>query len=147
MDQEQPDPLVVMYLFSALALRLNRQRPDIRHHKLSESNSRQFARFFRLLQDNYKAVRDAHWYGAQLGTTYKTLNLLCKQATGQTAKQLIDAFVVLELKRRLVLDDISSQQLAWEFGFDDASNFLKYFKKLSGQTPAEFQKAHRLPRL
>jgi len=146
-ENPNSDPLIVMYLFSALALILHRLRPDVTQSKLSDVQSAKFARFFEQLQSNYQKTRDANWYAHQLGTTYKTLNLTCKAATDLTAKQLIDAFTTIEIKRRLIVNQSTSQHLAYEFGFEDASNFVKYFKKQTSMTPREFIKQHATPKL
>ncbi len=134
------DPLIVMYLFSSLLLMLNRVRHRSHHETLSRSQNIKFARFFELLQTHFHKVRDANWYAAQIHTTYKTLNQICKLATRQTAKQLIDAYTILEAKRRLVLNHTPTQQLAYDLGFEDASNFVKYFKNHTLLTPTQFQK-------
>lgn len=139
----QPDPLISMYLFSALSLILHRLQPEQRHDKLSHDQSRRFARFLELLQTHFKKIRDANWYANQLHTTYKTLNHICKLATKLTAKQLIDAYTIIEIKRSLVLSNTPTQQMAYDFGFEDASNFVKYFRKHSDYTPGQFTKIQR----
>jgi len=144
---EDKDPLIVMYLFSSLSLILHRLRPELRHDKLSEEQSRKFERFFELLQAQFTKTRDAAWYADQIHTTYKTLNAACKRATNQTAKQLIDAYTILEAKRRLAISQISIQQLSYDLGFEDASNFVKYFKKRCEMTPSVFQKKISAPKL
>lgn len=131
-------PLIVMYLFSSLSLILHRLRPELHHDKLSLEQSAKFARFHELLQSNFKSIRDANWYAQQLHTTYKTLNQLTKLATNLTAKQLIDAYTIVEIKRHLVVNHASTQQMANDFGFEDASNFVKYFKKYTSLTPSHF---------
>ncbi|WP_192891596.1 helix-turn-helix domain-containing protein [Vibrio bathopelagicus] len=147
LNQPESDPLIVMYLFSALALILHRLRPEVKQDALSLQQNIKFARYFELLQDNYLRVRDANWYANQINTTYKTLNQVCKVATGLTAKQIIDSFTVLEMKRQLVVSNITSQKMASDFGFEDASNFVKYFKNHTQMTPSEFQKKYSKPSL
>jgi AraC-like DNA-binding protein len=146
-SHDNADPLVVMYLFSAFALMLHRLRPEERHDKLSQEQSVKLARFFDLLQSHYERTRDANWYASQIGTTYKTLNQICKLATDLTAKQMIDAFVTIEMKRRLVVSSVTTQQLAYDFGFEDASNFVKYFKNQTDITPSQFQKQYADPHI
>lgn len=142
-NNEHSDPLIVMYLFAAFALSLHRLRPEIRQDKLTQAMNVRFARFFELMQDNYHKVRDANWYALQINTTYKTLNHVCKLATGLTPKQLIDSYTILEIKRTLVVSNTTSTQIAYDFGFEDASNFVKYFKKLTNTTPSEFCKKYK----
>ncbi|MUH72266.1 AraC family transcriptional regulator [Psychrosphaera haliotis] len=134
------DPLIVMYLFSSFSLMLHRLRPEERHDKLSQKQSVMLARFFDLLQSHYEHDRDANSYASKIGTTYKTLNQVCKLATDITIKQMIDAFVIIEMKRRLVISNVTTQQLAYDFSFEDASNFVKYFKNQTKMTPTQFQK-------
>ncbi|WP_144211704.1 AraC family transcriptional regulator [Shewanella donghaensis] len=140
MNQPQTEQLVVMYLFSALALILHRLRPEARHDKLSQDQSIKLAHFFELMQQYARKTRDANWYSNRINVTYKTLNQICKLATGLTAKQMIDAFTVIEIKRHIVISQKPSQQIAYDFGFEDASNFVKYFKNQTSITPSQFLK-------
>ncbi|ELR66923.1 Transcriptional regulator, AraC family [Photobacterium marinum] len=144
---DQSDPLIVMYLFSALTLILHRLRPELRYDQLTQAQSVKLARFFELMQAHFQHNRDASWYASQINTTYKTLNQVCKLATGLTAKQMVDAFTIIEMKRRLVVTNTTSQQMAYDFGFEDASNFVKYFKKQTQLTPLQFQKQYTNPEL
>lgn len=142
-NDEHKDTLLMMYLFSALVLLLRKKQTHTEIGKLSQEQSRKLARFFALLQIHYQQIRDATWYASQVNTTYKTLNAICKLATGLTAKQMVDAFVIVEIKRQLVIRKVTSQEIAYEFGFEDASNFVKYFKKKTGFTPSQFQRKYK----
>ncbi|WP_440874654.1 AraC family transcriptional regulator [Thalassotalea sp. PLHSN55] len=140
---KQTDPLIVMYLFSALSLFLHRLRPESTQDKISQQQSVKFAKFITLLFAHFHTIRDANWYANNIHTTYKTLNMLCKVSTNLTAKQLIDAHTIVEIKRRLFVSNVTTQQMATDFCFDDASNFVKYFKKHTSLTPSQFVKKHR----
>lgn len=137
---QESNPLITMFLFSSLSLILRRVMPENHHDKLNKNQLSKFNDFVARLETNFHRTRDATYYADQLHTTYKTLNQICKLACNQTAKQLIDAYTILEAKRRLVLDGLPTQQLAYELGFEDASNFVKYFKKHTLITPSRFQK-------
>lgn len=137
---QQSNSLIVMFLFSSLSLMLRRVMPNNYHDKLNKDQLGKFSDFVVLLDKNFQRTRDATYYADKLHTTYKTLNQICKLATSQTAKQLIDAYTILEAKRRLVLGGMPTQQLAYDLGFEDASNFVKYFKKHTLITPSRFQK-------
>jgi AraC-like DNA-binding protein len=56
-----------------------------------------------------------------------------------SAKQLIDERVVLEAKRLLAHGRNSVAWIAGQLGFDDPSNFSKYFQQRTGTTPAVFR--------
>jgi len=141
------DSLIVMYLFSSLSLLLHRINPKLQHDKLSQEQSRKFARFIELLFIHYSKIRDANWYANQINTTYKTLNQVCKLATALTAKQLIDAYTIIEIKRLLLVSNITTLSIANNHNFEDASNFVKYFKKHTQLTPSQFQKKFLIPTL
>ncbi|MDD1794704.1 helix-turn-helix transcriptional regulator [Enterovibrio sp. ZSDZ42] len=136
------DPLIVMYLFSALSLLHRRLKRVAEVDNLSPSQSRMLSKFMALLQVNFERVRDANWYASQLATTYKTLNRVTKIATSLTAKQMIDSYTIIEIKRRLVVSKVTTQQIALDFGFEDPSNFVKYFKKETNMTPSLFRNHH-----
>ena len=136
----EPDSLVTMHLFAALQIMLDRERKTLRSNGLSVSERRKFTSFVALLEASFTETRNATDYADALHTSYKSLNALCKKATNQTTKQLIDAYTTLEAKRRLVVERTRVQDLADDLGFDEVTNFIKYFKKHTGLTPAHFQK-------
>ena len=138
--QKEGSRLIVMFLFSSLLLMLARSQPKAFQHPLTKKQLERFTHFMYLLENNNVKTRDASLYAQKVHVTYKTLNQLCKLAVGQTAKQLIDAYTVLEAKRRLVIETKPIQQLADELGFDETTNFVKYFKKHTLLTPTQFSK-------
>lgn len=129
-------------LFAAFLIKISEARPDIYHADMTQYHIALFNRFIVVLEENYTKTRDAQYYAKQLGTTYKTLNKICKLTTNKTAKQLIDAHTILEAKRRLIVEKIQIQQLSDMLGFDETSNFVKYFKKHTLLTPNQFRKSH-----
>ena len=76
-----------------------------------------------------------------MDVSYKHLNEICKSVTGSTAKEVIDNLLILESKRHLAVSDISIKELSYEVGFDEPTNFVKYFKRHTQQSPAQFRKS------
>lgn len=101
-----------------------------------------FLNFQTLLKSQFTSHKNADYYAKALHITYKHLNVTCKAIIQSTAKQYIDAFVILEAKRRLINSSIKSTELAYDLGFDEATNFVKYFKKHTGFTPNTFKKMY-----
>ena len=99
-----------------------------------------FLNFKSLLEGSYTNSRNADYYANALHITYKHLNTICKDTIAVTAKEYIDAFVILEAKRLLINSEIKSTELAYALGFDEPTNFIKYFKKHTGLTPNDFKK-------
>jgi len=138
-DHEGNNTLITMLLFSSLFLMLERERPHSYAKVLSQSQVKQFNFFSELLDQGLTGKREAAYYAEQLHITYKTLNNLCKLATNRTAKQLIDAYTIIEAKRRLILESKQVQEIAYDLGFEETSNFIKYFKKHTLNTPSQFR--------
>lgn len=131
--------IVIMLLFSALLMIVMREKTGVADVK-NQKQLATFNRFAGLLEARFTQTRDANNYADWLNITYKTLNQLCKQVSQQTAKQVIDNYTILEAKRRLTIHDQPGQQLAYELGFDEPTNFVKYFKKHTQLTPSQFRK-------
>ena len=56
------------------------------------------------------------------------------------AKAFIASRISLEAKRLLVHTDLSVTLIAESLGFEEATNFIKFFKREAGCTPAEFRR-------
>lgn len=74
-----------------------------------------------------------------LGYSSRTLDRACQQVSGQTAKQVLDARVALEIRRLLTHTDQPLTRIASDFGFFDASNFSKFVKRHLGDLPGEIR--------
>lgn len=98
-----------------------------------------FHSFTSLIETNFAKTRSAEWYAKTLATTYKHLNTVCKALVNKTAKTVINDFIILQAKRNLINSTIKSTELAYKLGFEDPTNFTKYFKKHTGLTPNEFK--------
>ena len=135
-----PNVGFLQVLFAALLTKVEGERPDIYHNQLSSFHIKCFERFIELIHTEFVKRLDAQAYAHKVGTSYKTLNKICKLATGMTAKQLIDAYTILEAKRRLLIENMQVKQLAFFLGFEEPTNFIKYFKKHTLMTPSQFKK-------
>ena len=128
--------LFIILLSKAESIRKTRSS-DIK----DTSKTRCFHRFTLLIEKHYKKTRSASFYAKELAITYKHLNSICKDLAHKTAKNVIDDFVILQAKRRLINARIKSTDLAYELGFEDPTNFTKYFKKNTSFTPNSFIKS------
>lgn len=100
-----------------------------------------FQKFISLIEIHLSKSRSAIFYARELTITYKHLNEICKALVHKTAKNIIDDFVVLQAKRNLINSDLKIVEIAYKLGFDDPTNFSKYFKKHTGLTPNSFIKS------
>lgn len=91
------------------------------------------------VESYFRTRRKVTEYAAHLGYSTRTLNRLARENTGMSAKQLIDERILLEAKRLLAHSPNPAARIAEHLGFDDPSNFAKYFLHRTGITPAEFR--------
>lgn len=98
-----------------------------------------FYAFNRKVEQNYHKNRNAKYYASELAISYKRLNEVCKEFTRKTAKAIIDETITLEIKRLLSATSKSIKEISFQCGFDEPTNFQKYFKKITGETPAQFR--------
>lgn len=102
-----------------------------------------YARFRRLVEQNYAGWHRVSAYAAALGCTEKSLTRAALETTGQSAKSVITARIVLEAKRLLVHTDRPVYLIAEGLGFAEATNFAKFFKREVDLTPIEFRQRYK----
>lgn len=98
-----------------------------------------FEAFVRLLSDNFRTERDVAWYADKLCITPKYLSEVSKSVSGNTARQWIINFVLLEAKVLLQETDLSVKEIAQRLGFPNQSFFGKYFKNSAGISPSAYK--------
>src|ERR1700744_758226 len=77
---------------------------------------------------------------SQLNLSPRYLSDLLKQETGKTAIDLIHIYLINEAKNRLIGDDLSVSEIAYELGFENLPYFSRLFKKETGVSPNQFKK-------
>lgn len=98
-----------------------------------------FHRFVKLLDEHYIEQKNASFYASELAMTTKHLHRICLSCAGKSTSQLIAERLILEIKRKLVSDSKSIQEIADELGFDNYPYFHLFFKKHAGETPKQFR--------
>jgi AraC family transcriptional activator of pobA len=91
------------------------------------------------LERDFRSEKSVGYYAGKMFISAKVLTNAIQQTMGKTPKQLIDERVVLEAKRLLVHGNSSAKSIGLSLGFDEPTNFNKYFKKHTGKTPSEFK--------
>ena len=130
-------------LFTVLFSKLEQLKKFQTFHIKDSDKLALFLQFKSLVEQQYIQSRNADFYANKMGISYKHLNSICKEIINSTAKQFIDAFIVLEAKRRLVNSSVKSTELAFNMGFEEPTNFVKYFKKKTGLTPNKFKNTYK----
>ncbi|QJW90969.1 helix-turn-helix domain-containing protein [Spirosoma taeanense] len=99
-----------------------------------------------LLEQQFLTVREVSAYADQMNLTPNYLNHVCKKVLGKTASQLWHERVIIEAQRLLTHTAQSVKEIGFQLGFDDPSYFVRFFKKNTRQTPAEFRQGLLLNR-
>ena len=106
----------------------------------STSRGRQvFDQFIRLVSENYCKYRNVGFYADSLCLTPKYLSKLIKAATGRSAPEWIDAYVILEAKNLLKYSSSTIKEIVYKLNFPNQSVFYKFFKARTGMTPSEYR--------
>lgn len=98
-----------------------------------------FLEFKNLVEEKFTATRNVKDYADMLSVSTKHLNDIVKEFTLNTAKHFIDNFVILEIKRAIASSNYSLKEIAYAVGFEEVTNFTKFFKKHTGSTPKQFK--------
>jgi AraC family transcriptional activator of pobA len=127
----------LLYSFLILAEREKRLQSGV---ALKPTAERDHLYAFRvLLESNYRSNRQVNFYAATLSITERRLNQAIFKTLGKTVKQAIDDRVILEAKRLMAHTSLSIKEIGFTLGFEESTNFIKYFKKHTACTPVEFR--------
>ncbi len=101
----------------------------------------QLVRFVNLVDENYKKGLSIAEYARLLHVSPRSLSDLTNQLLSKTPSQMVQERIILEAQRLLLYSNLNVNQIGYRLGFDDASYFVKYFKKHTGISPSEFRKS------
>ncbi len=94
-----------------------------------------FMQFKNLVETQYTTTRNVIDYARLLSVSSKHLNQVVQEFTLNTAKTFIDNYVILEVKRAMITSSKSIKEIAFDTGFDEVTNFTKFFKNKMGISP------------
>jgi len=124
--------------FKILLLELFYQR-EKKHNIIKKSPYiDEFIKFQQLLQTNIFKEKKVKFYAGILNITSKQLNVVTQSTINLHAKDYIISLVILEAKKYLKCSDLSFKEIAYKLGFDEPTNFTKFFKKHTQLLPSVF---------
>ena len=107
--------------------------------ELSNRSKVIFDKFMRLVMEYHTQYRNVGFYADQLCLTPKYLSKLIKSATGRSAPEWIDSYVILEAKNLLKYSGATIKEIVFKLNFPNQSVFYKFFKAHTGMTPTEYK--------
>ena len=128
----------LFYVISGIGSQRLRDLGDETH--ISSSRSKViFEQFIKLVSEYHLQHRNVGFYADKLCLTPKYLSKLIKSATGRSAPDWIDAYVILEAKNLLKYSNITIKEVVYRLNFPNQSVFYKFFKARTGMTPSEYR--------
>ena len=125
--------IVLIYLKRQLNLKQNLLYRKSRIHEIAIN-------FEQLVLTEPIARKTIKYYAGKLNISTVYLAECIKKATQRTFKEIVNEYTILKAKSLLNNSDLSIIEVAEKLGFEEHSNFAKYFKKHTGQTPKSFKK-------
>lgn len=98
-----------------------------------------FRRFRQRLEADFATQHQVQHYAKALGMSEKTLSRACMAAAGIPAKAVINQRLLLESRRLLAHTTLAVQAISRELGFEESTNFVKFFRKEAQMTPLAFR--------
>jgi AraC-like DNA-binding protein len=100
-------------------------------------------KFKALITENFAQSHDVATYAGMLNLSAGHFSELIKEQSGKTAIEHIHDRLLLEAKRMLFHTNGSIKEIAFQLGFEDASYFNRWFKRLTANTPLHYRKTIR----
>ncbi|WP_160136261.1 AraC family transcriptional regulator [Chryseobacterium sp. c4a] len=95
--------------------------------------------FRELLNNTEDLKNNVAYYAEKLNTTPQNLNSISRKTLNLSASKIIAEHIIGEAKRLLIYTENSISEIAYLLNFNDASHFVKYFKRHTTFTPQAFR--------
>ncbi|QKZ11355.1 AraC family transcriptional regulator [Spirosoma sp. KUDC1026] len=110
---------------------------------LSDKELTLVRRFNLLVEINYRTLHNVRAYADLLNKSPKTLANVFALYNQQSPRQIIHERIAMEARRLLLYSDKSTKEIAAELGFEEVSNFSRFFKKQIKLAPSDFRKENQ----
>ena len=94
--------------------------------------------YFESEQQLVNGIPSVEWLAGQLGVSHRHMSDSMKAATGKTAIDQINLYLVEEAKHLLLAPNVSISETAYNLGFEYPQYFSRLFKKKTGLSPKEY---------
>jgi AraC-like DNA-binding protein len=122
--------LIRMHLMHASSARAERIEPAL---------LQRFRRFRTAVEREHRQWHGVGPYARHLGCSEKSLSRACLAVTDMGAKAFLTQRIALEARRLLVHTLLPVATISDQLGFDEATNFVKFFRRETGLTPGVFR--------
>jgi len=103
---------------------------------------KRFGRFRQQVEAHFSSRHRVSDYSRLVGCSEKTLTRTTLAVAGVAAKAFLARRIALEAKRLLAHTSMPIAVISDQLGFDEATNFVKFFKRCVGCVPGDFRRSH-----
>lgn len=122
-----------------IRLQLAHEQHQVPHHATYALVER-FRRYRLAVERGLHQHHQVGDYARLLGWSEKSIGRATLEVAGVTAKRYLSQRIALEAKRLLAHTNVPISAISDKLGFDEATNFIKFFRRETGLVPGEFRK-------
>jgi AraC family transcriptional regulator, transcriptional activator of pobA len=115
--------------------------PDNNNNNNNVLKSDIYQLFLELLNNEKVVKNSVNFYADKLNTSPQNLNSICRKVANKTAAEVLADTIISEAKRLLHYTNNTVSEIAFSLDFTDASHFVKYFKRITSQTPQAYRQS------
>lgn len=134
---------IIRALLYFILIKLNRVYAE-QYLLSSETQNNSIAFMFKeLLQSEVTRIRNIDYYAQRLGISRITLNKCIKNQFGVTVSEMVNEFILFEIKSQLLYTKLNINQISYLLQFSEANHLTRFFKTQTGFSPKEFRNAYQ----
>lgn len=107
--------------------------------KTESKQDNQFRRFLNLVNQYSQQERSLDFYADKLAMTGHYLSAYIRRVSGRTFTQWLTFSLIQKIRMELRYSDKRINEISLEMGFENSSDFSRFFKKQTGLTPNEYR--------
>ncbi len=134
-QQQQLKALTLAFLFKCRELFEQFEKQQSARSKQQDL----YYRYLQLVNRFFAEYRSIEEYAAILNVTPNYLSTVVKAIGGRSTKSYLDERIITESKNLLIYTTLTVSEIAFDLLFSEPTHFIRFFKKQTGTTPAEFR--------
>lgn len=131
--------IIIRSLFQAIFTKLFRIKSMSNNYFENNKHLATFSNFQKLVERDCFKSRKVNYYSDKMEVSSKTLNNITQSIVRKSAKSFINDITIMKAQQMIINSEDSLIKISHLAGFDEPTNFFKYFKKYSGTSPSKFR--------
>ena len=134
---------IIRSLLYFVLIKLNRVYAQ-KHLLSAETRNNSIAFMFKqLLQLEVNKIRHINYYARKLQISRITLNKHVKSQFGITVSEMVNEFILFEIKSRLLYTNLTVNEISYLLSFSQGNHLTRFFKANVGISPKDFRNAYQ----